>query len=266
MATKFEPSKKEEATSQALHNKSLMLKKAVGVLFKPINPAAKQSKAIANYRVKKLKKVLASQTQLMRAIKEGVLLSPRVLRYSGESNPKLGGRSVHARSRARESNGKFANLDKYNSLSQTTTTADFFDRSNKTPSRIGHLSDLEESCLIESFFNCSQYTPGSTRVSTVDMICEDIPSSNLPLAKLPQEGAGSMDSPLQKEILEVSLLPRLSEDEDNRDWELKSQDGHLSHNNRYVWNTEIPATGWEHLQEYLNEMEPADMLSLFSEV
>lgn len=263
VATKNEALNKEE---EQLHNKYFMLKKAAATLFTPVHPAAKQAKAIANYRLKKLKKMLASQAQLVRAIKEGNLL-PVSPRMRGQDPSKTSGRSTHARSRVRESNGKFANLDKCNSFSQTTTTADFFERNLNTPVRNNFGGHLDEPCVIESLFKGSEYTPGSTKMSTVDMICEDVSSLNLLLAKPLDQDAEFQKIPPAKALREATQLPGLSEEDENRGWDIMFPENFLSEDMvETPWSSDASASGWQELQEYLSEMEPADIFSLFSEV
>lgn len=101
------------------------LAKCASLLYAPVSPHSRQSKAILNHRVKKLKKTLRTQADILKAIKDKSL-PPRVGLDSILRATKPNARSLFALRRVRDSNGRFygSNYDQTKSVSHEDTAAD----------------------------------------------------------------------------------------------------------------------------------------------
>jgi hypothetical protein len=128
------PSCTQSANHQLLpssHTENLnLLMKCASLLYIPIPNYSLQSKAIANYRVKKLKKILRTQADVLRAMKEQRMPAKFGLNCIFRA-AKSNTRSLFALSRTRDSNGRFFNhaLDHNKSVSQIDTAVDSRDLS-----------------------------------------------------------------------------------------------------------------------------------------
>lgn len=101
------------------------LAKCASLLYTPVASDSVQSKAILNYRVKKLKKTLRTQADILKAIKDKSL-PPRVGLNTILRATKPNSRSLFALSRVRDCHGRFygSSCDQTKSVSYEDTAVD----------------------------------------------------------------------------------------------------------------------------------------------
>jgi hypothetical protein len=146
---------------QSPQNENLsQLLKCASLLYTPVPQGSIQSKAITNYRVKKLKKTLRTQAEILRAIKEQRVPAKFGLNCILRA-AKSNSRSLIALRRVRDSNGRFFNHahDHTKSVSQIDTAIDSKDHSQTA---LESRPSLMSGCF-EDFFT----SHGSERADTI---------------------------------------------------------------------------------------------------
>jgi hypothetical protein len=88
---------------------NLAFQKQVAILFPVLPPERRQSKAIHNYRAKKLKKMFGSESSMLEAITRHKALGLNLLSLQQFKRIAPNGKSIYATVRARDAQGRFHN-------------------------------------------------------------------------------------------------------------------------------------------------------------